>query len=281
MIEKLTKDQEAKLETYKDKWLKIGLDTSPIEKRKVRKIIGEIYKASELEPPKKIIWAKSPMDAIKIACKETGDEDPISHINNFCYGSHEASWLSFYNYCAEVFKLDCCDPLTPSMELAKYCGWWLPYDNLAILSEKPCEIHINEANVLHKDGGPAIKYSDGFAIWALNGVRVPQEIAETPWDKLDPHLVVTEKNAEIRRELVRKIGVERIMDKLNVEVIDKQDDYELVNLEVGDNRLRPYLKMLNPSLGVWHVEGVPREIKTVEAALEWRNGTAEKPEVLT
>jgi|3_EtaG_2_1085321.scaffolds.fasta_scaffold12633_4 hypothetical protein len=38
----------------------------------------------------------------------------------------------------------------------------------------------------------------------------------------------------------------------------------------------------DPSLdGVWHVEGVHPDCKTVKQALEWRNGTEETPEVLT
>ena len=38
------------------------------------------------------------------------------------------------------------------MELAKECGKWDPFKNVAILQEKPKEIHI-------KDGsGPAISY---------------------------------------------------------------------------------------------------------------------------
>ena len=39
--------------------------------------------------------------------------------------------------------------------------------------------------------------------------------------------------------------------------------------------------MLNPSIGIWHVEGVAPACLTVEQALNWRNQTADKPEVMT
>ncbi len=48
-------------------------------------------------------------------------------------------------------------------------------------------------------------------------------------------------------------------------------------LDLGDGRTRPYLKMLNPSIGVWHVEGVAPAVRTVQEALNFRNGlTAEQ-----
>ena len=75
--------------------------------------------------------------------------------------------------------------------------------------------------------------------------------------------------------------VELVLTKLGGKSLDKSGDYELVLLNLGDNRERPYLKMKNPSIGVWHLEGVPPGTKTVKAALEWRNQTTVAPEVLT
>jgi len=283
MINELTQEQEEQLSVYRDKWLKIGLDTQSMtdeNKDAVRGLIDRIYSQVNLTPPKDIIWARSPVEAIQEAKKLDPDADGSSLLNGFCYGAHEASWLSFYDYCLNVLGLECCNPLVPHMELAKIAGWWLPFEDVAIVSEKPAEVHL-EDGVLHCDGGPAIRYEDGYCVWALHGVRVPQEIAETPAGKLDAKLVVSETNAEIRREIIRKIGVERVSMALEAEVLDKQDDYELVNLNMGDDRHRPYLKMLNPSIGVWHMEGVPPDIRTVKEALAWRNGTEEEPVNLT
>lgn len=61
------------------------------------------------------------------------------------------------------------------------------------------------------------------------------------------------------------------MAELNAKVLDKTDDnmYELLVLDTGD-RKRPYLKMRNPSIGTYHIEGVGRECKTVAEALAFR-----------
>ena len=126
-----------------------------------------------------------------------------------------------------------------------------------------------------------MRYRDGSSIWSLHGVVVSRSIAETPAQSLDPRLLLTEKNAEIRREIVRKIGIERCLLKLGGKVLNKSADYSLVSIKMGDGRIRPYLKMLNPSIQTWHLEGVPPEIKTVKAALAWRNNTQTIPEILT
>ena len=154
-----------------------------------------------------------------------------------------------------------------------------PFQDFVIISEKPTEIKMKNG-FLHNENGAAILYADGFSVYALNGVRIMREIVETPAEKLDPQIILKETNAEIRREIVRKIGVERVCKKLRAKVIDKKDTYELLNLDLGQDRIRPYLKMINPSTETYHIEGVHPDCKTIEQALNWRNGTKEIPEVL-
>jgi len=43
----------------------------------------------------------------------------------------------------------------------------------------------------------------------------------------------------------------------------------------------PYLKMLNPSIGVWHMECVSKDCKTVKQAITFRNQSEVVPEVIT
>ncbi len=89
---------------------------------------------------------------------------------------------------------------------------------------------------------------------------------------IDARRVLELTNAEQRREFVRKVGIDRVCYSLRAQVVDKCGDYELLVLDLGDGRRRPFLKMLNPSIGTWHVEGVPPETETVQAALNFRNG---------
>ncbi len=150
-----------------------------------------------------------------------------------------------------------------------------PFNDICIILDRPEQISIKNG-VLHNETGMAIKYRDGWGIYSLNGVTVTKEIVETPADRLDPEIVLREANAEIRREIVRKIGVERLEKKLKPRVLDKWGDYELHDYSEFFPKMRcspVYLKMKNPSIGVWHYEGVNiREMSapTCQAALEWR-----------
>jgi hypothetical protein len=144
--------------------------------------------------------------------------------------------------------------------------------NLALVSEKPQFIHRNQRGQLHKDGGPALAYSDGFGVWALNGVRMKEKYITTPAERLNPVEVMKEANVDIRRELIRKVGIERMLSQMSHKSLDTKNNYTLLSIrlsdEVSDAR---YLKMINPSVGCFHLEGVGPQCKTVEQALNWRN----------
>jgi len=165
------------------------------------------------------------------------------------------------------------------MELVKNCGWFLPYKNICICSEKPCRISLNADKILHCETGAAIEYRDGYAVYALNGIRVPKEIVLTPANKLDPTMIIKEKNVEIRRELLRKIGLERFVQKLGAKTIDTfkigenpdilYDVYELLEINIKGMVCKG-LKMKNASIGIYHIEFVASEITTAKEALNWR-----------
>jgi len=154
-----------------------------------------------------------------------------------------------------------------------------PFDDICIVSQNPTEIHLNNAGFPHCESGPAVRYQhDGY--YFLNGVNVGKEIVDTPAEKLDPAIILSEKNAEVRREIVRKIGIERVCQKLGAKIIDSGLDYvdspcELIQLEV-QGEIQKYIKLINPSVaGIYHIEGVPNECQTVKDALNSR-----KPEGL-
>jgi hypothetical protein len=92
-----------------------------------------------------------------------------------------------------------------------------------------------------------------------------------------------ETNVEVRRELLRKIGVDRLISDLPHKLLQSRGNYELYSIDLSDElKDAKYLKMLNPSIGTYHVEGVAPEIETIEQALNWRNQNLfENAEILT
>jgi hypothetical protein len=66
MITELTQEQKDLLSVYRDKWLKIGLDTTPLDKDKATKAIHKAYECGGLQPPKEIIFTESPLESEKL-----------------------------------------------------------------------------------------------------------------------------------------------------------------------------------------------------------------------
>lgn len=208
-------------------------------------------------------------------------------------GSMDAMWIVAVSVTTEVYGEDFPAEMQKRYraisDTMKECGWFFPFENFVVMVPKPSYLGINE-NGFHADEQLAIQY-DGdpdYGTACLNGVLVPRWLALTPANQLDPTIITSNEelreNAEVRREFVRKVGIERICSACNAEVIDKSDDgmYELVLLDLGDSRRRPFLKMMNPSLpGVYHIEGVEPSCETVREALAYRNGTDVPPAKLT
>jgi|WetSurMetagenome_2_1015567.scaffolds.fasta_scaffold03341_10 hypothetical protein len=197
--------------------------------------------------------------------------------HNAYWGNWDINWISFYFFPYLFLDINYGEKLNNDLinmyELIKSIGSIFFHKNICFISERPLEIH-KKGIQLHADGKPALLYSDGYCLWYLNGVRVNREIVMTPADELDCNLILTEKNAEVRREIIRKIGIERVVKKLKCKIIEKSDDgvYQLYEVPIGENRTANYLKMKNPSVDTWHFEGVPEECNTILKSLAWRDG---------
>lgn len=247
--------------------------------RIIQRGINFIYSLADLKEPE-IVICSSPMHMAQEAELKQGET--IDYLGN----GYDSGWTAFYDFFQRIgieYDKDCNFDIWRDFILKSGVFAMVLCENVAFVCVRPCVVERNADGDLHCTNGPAIAWCDGYEEYALNGVWVSKELVMTPADKLDPSIILKEQNAEIRREIVRKIGTERICTKLNAECIDKSEDemYELLILDLGDGRRRPYLKMKNPSIGTYHIEGVHPDCKTVSDALEWRNGTADRPAVLT
>ena len=184
-----------------------------------------------------------------------------------------------YDSTGYVCHVDKWLPFIDAFEAGLWCFWITAADVIAL--PRPT-LRLNAAEQLHAEPGPAAHWDGSVqAFYFLNGVHVPREIVQTPASELDPRLLLRERNVEVRRELIRKIGIERVCETLEAQCLDRQGNYELLLLDLQDGRTRPYLKMKNPSIGVYHIEGVAPECRRVAEALAWRNQSDVPPSVLT
>ena len=199
-----------------------------------------------------------------------------SQVPNFVYPyfdcQFQASWFSFYEFVKN--ELGVIYPNLKEYEYLKNCigyGMVFPLDELCIVCQPPTEIHRN-TNGLHNENGPALTYSGQNEIYALNGVTMDKQYVLAKAEDISSQDVLRETNIEVRRELLRKVEIERLLNDLPHKLLEKRGNYELFSIslseEIKDAR---YLKMLNPSINVFHLEGVAPNISTIDAALDWRN----------
>jgi len=152
-------------------------------------------------------------------------------------------------------------------------GLIYPLEYACVICERPTAIRMKNGR-LHSENSPSVEYADGFCVYSLNGVRMKPEHVLTPAEKLKPKDILAETNADMRRELIRKIGLVRLTE--HGKVLDTWNNYKLIDMApvLGLN-YSPFLLMKNPSVAdTWHLEGVPRECKTVEHALNARKPKA-------
>jgi len=274
MITKLTQEQIDAQPRYVDKWVKIGLDTSPCDFEQACHWVDEVYKVADQKPPTfhigpvnspyegavaELVLQKynteqiefdSPEHLNELVLKEVDEivksgvkPKNLPSINNQIYGSGEY-WLSYYDYFQEECGLDLKE-VTPLIELAKVCGWWTPFNDVAILQHKFEEVHRDSENRLHNENGPAVKYrgeSEVSNVYAVHGVRVPKSVIERNYSAQD---IDDETNAEVRRVMIDLYGTENYIRDTNAEVVHTDDFGTLYRKNLDGDESIMMIKVVN------------------------------------
>lgn len=231
LIESLSEEQISKFSQYRQDYINYGLSTTQSSAKDKINAINLLYTKAGLTPPKDIIFATSPIDCIKQFIKyyknngvKITQKIIEDQLLNFCYGSQESSWLSFYSFFKnETILKDELFIIDGLLECMKHCGWFLPYNNFCIVGEKPAKINLDVMGNLHSETEKCIEYSDGFGFYAIHGVVVPEWIILTP-QLITPQLIDEEKNIEIRRVMIVKYGASEYLKNSKYEVINKDKD---------------------------------------------------------
>jgi hypothetical protein len=88
------------------------------------------------------------------------------------------------------------------LQVARSAGLWWPMGESVVLTERPCEIHRDDQARPHRVDGPAIRYPDGWAVYAWHGVCVPADLIEGDgW--------TTERITSEPDNVIRRCAVER------------------------------------------------------------------------
>jgi hypothetical protein len=92
--------------------------------------------------------------------------------------------------------------------LAKLSGYRFMHEEFCIISDRPLEYHVRDDGQPHCETGPFVRWSDGSAFYALNGIYVSQQIIDAP-HTLTKEQVRNEPNAEVRRHMLDRYAGKR------------------------------------------------------------------------
>ena len=122
----------------------------------------------------------------------------------------DAYWLAYYACASPQAGLKS-DRLASLAAAVRSCGWWWPMRGAAVLTDRPTLIDRDGQGNLHGESGPALTYADGYACHFWHGTAVPPDFYE--WDITR---VLQERNAEVRRCGIERIGWDAVIDRLEL-----------------------------------------------------------------
>ncbi len=164
--------------------------------------------------------------------------------------------------------------------LARSAGWWWPYANVAILTDRPDELHRDNVGRLHAAQTPALHYSDGFALHAWRGMPIPSDLV----DRL-AHLthaqIAAERNAELRRVMLEHFGYERYLREAGARRLGADACGVLWQLTFADDEPLTMVEVVNSTPepdGTSRVYWlrVPPTTRTPRAGVAWTFGLTEE-----
>lgn len=174
-IDKLTKEQEAKIPEYLEKYKAIGLCTRPSDMSKAVVAINESYAYQKMGVPEVIIVA-DPFEGARLAAQHAKGNATVTEAEvqdqatKASFGSFNAQWVVFYAFIAYELPVKRDNLIEIVDRIILEAGVYWTFEDLIIVSPKPSEIHMVD-NKLHRTDGPALLYASGKGVYAVNGVR--------------------------------------------------------------------------------------------------------------
>ena len=200
------------------------------------------------------------------------------------YGNiSDYGWTCFYDFINHE--------LIPTYKTEIWSNWldlidsniydMIQMDGLCIVIEMPTVVNVNDNKRLHSESSEAVKFNDGYSVYAWNGIIIPEKWIKEK-ESITKDNIIKETNAEKRRCLQEILGSKQYAKLLNIEVIDEDIDgcnnsMKLFKTKEPDNLINEHIFFLNvicPSTKREYYLCVP-ECKNVWEAKAWTAGKKE------
>jgi hypothetical protein len=278
-LEKLTPEQKAMIPVVRKEWEDLFYKSKGIiDKPLFEKQIAWLYK-KYLNRNNPYIWyCESPLmcqliinilnlnlrDNLWANLRDNLRANLSYNLTSYWCNISDYGWVAVYDFIQKTnyFKeYDFVDFDNYKLLLNSKMYDFIVFPSVVFVSSCPYEVHQEINKRLHNIDGPAIRFKDGYDVYAIHGRILPSWI----WEKkntITKEMFISEKNSEIRAAMYSILGEKRMMEILDAKEIDKQviqhlnDEVEIVKLfktneifpETGNNPLA-WVKFTCPSTG--------------------------------
>lgn len=186
------------------------------------------------------------------------------------HGQFDAAWLPLYEAAGMASGLG---------RMARAAGWWWPFENAVILTERPLALRLDDQDRLHHGDGPALVYPDGFAVYSWRGTPLTGEFGRR-LAATTPETIRAEENAELRRMMVEHYTPERFLKDSGAQPVHQDEAGKLWRIEMGKDESIVMVEVVNSSPepdGTFNVYflRVPPSTPTAKAGVAWTFGLTE------
>ncbi len=140
-----------------------------------------------------------------------GRGGPRLDLQDAGYAPRSHNWLERHDYFRSVCGLrNETEPLTGLLLIAAHADWIIPHKHICWISEPPEVVKTDDRGRLHSASGPALRYRDGWTIYAWKGVEVPCRVIEWP-DQITHADIDRAVDIHVRRCMIERMTTERFI----------------------------------------------------------------------
>ncbi|MFC5754141.1 DUF6745 domain-containing protein [Actinomadura rugatobispora] len=147
------------------------------------------------------------------------------------YGQHDAYWIAHHDVPRRLGMASYGPADDHQLDLwaalARSCGWWWPDDGVCVMAERTTAVHTEPVPGsttgevrLHNASGPALRYADGWSLYAWHGTRVPAWVVEDP----NVRRIDLELNVEVRRCAIEHLGWDTYIEQAGLALVASSPD---------------------------------------------------------
>ncbi|MGW9207288.1 DUF6745 domain-containing protein [Embleya sp. NPDC055664] len=195
-------------------------------------------------------------------------------------GQFDGAWLAVFDGLRRCFPEFDFPVVAELGEVARHVGWWWPYEQVALVSERPIVMHRDDHSRLHHGDGPALTYADGFALHAWRGMPVPADFVGglgPGGSRLTARAIRHEHNAELRRVMLEIYGYDRYLREVGAQPLDRDETGVLWEIDLDDDEPIVMVEVRNStpepdgSVRTYWLR-VPPDTETARAGVAWTFG---------